>query len=52
MATCILYTLLLFAGVALVIATALKYARGTLSARWCISIPVYALCMGAMAYLL
>ena len=50
--TCILYTLMLLAGVALVCATAVKYARETLTARWCICIPVYTLCMGAMAYLL
>lgn len=52
MATCILYGLMLIVGLALCIAVALKYERGTLTARWLLSLPVYTLCMGAMAYLL
>lgn len=52
MATCILYGLMLIVGLALCIAVALKYERGTLTARWLLSLPVYTLCMGAMIYML
>ncbi len=50
--TIILYALMLLAGLALCVAVAWKYDQGTLTARWALSLPVYTLCMGAMAYLL
>ena len=50
--TLILCTLMLLYGVALCAAVAWKYDHGTLTTRWALSLPVYALCMGAMIYLL
>ena len=50
--TLILCTLMLLAGLALCAAVAWKYDHGTLTLRWAMSLPVYALCMGAMIYLL
>lgn len=50
--THILCALMLLAGVALCTAVAYKYNQGTLTTRWALSLPVYALCMCAMIYLL
>jgi len=50
--TLILCALMLLYGVALCVAVAYKYDQGTLSLRWALSLPVYALCMSAMIYLL
>ena len=50
--TLILCTLMLLYGVALCAAVAWKYDHGTLTLREAMSLPVYALCMGAMIYLL
>lgn len=52
MATFILFALMLIPGLWLVIETALKYERGTLSARWLLYLPVYTICMCAMVYVL
>ena len=48
----ILCTLMLLYGVALCAAVAWKHDHGTLTTRWALSLPVYALCMCAMIYLL
>lgn len=50
--TLILCTLMLLAGLALCAAVAYKYNQGTLTTRWVLSLLVYALCMGAMVYML
>lgn len=50
--TLILCTLMLLAGLLLCEAVAYKYVQGTLTTRWAMSLPVYALCMCAMIYLL
>lgn len=50
--TLILCILMLLYGVALCVAVAWKYDQGTLTTRWALSLPVYALCMCAMIYLL
>lgn len=48
----ILCILMLLAGLALCAAVAYKYTQGTLTTCWALSLPVYALCMCAMIYLL
>lgn len=48
----ILCTLMLLAGLALCTDVAYKYDHGMLTTRWVLSLLVYALCMGAMIYLL
>ena len=50
--TLILCILMLLAGLALCAAVAYKYDQGTLTLREAMSLPVYALCMCAMIYLL
>ena len=50
--TLILCTLMLLAGLALCAAVAYKYDQGTLTLREAMALPVYALCMCAMIYLL
>ena len=50
--TAILCALMLLAGLALCTAVAYKYDHGTLATRWALSLPVYALCMCAMIYML
>lgn len=47
-----LYGLMLLAGVALCVAVAVKDARGTLTARWLLALPVYTLCMCGLVYLI
>jgi len=48
----LILSLMLLYGVALCVTVAWKYDHGTLSLRWALSLPVYALCMCAMIYLL
>ena len=48
----ILCILMLLYGVALCAAVAWKYDHGTLTLREAMSLPIYALCMCAMIYLL
>ena len=50
--TLILCALMLLYGVALCAAVAWKYDHGTLTLREAMSLPVYALCMCAMIYVL
>lgn len=50
--TSVLYGLMLMAGVALCVAVAVKDARGTLTARWVLALPIYTLCMSAMVYMI
>ena len=47
-----LYGLMLLAGVALCAAVAVKDARGTLTVRWLLALPVYTLCMCGLVYLI
>ena len=47
-----LYGLMLLAGVALCVAVAVKDARGTLTARWVLALPVSTLCMCGLVYLI
>lgn len=48
----LLYELMMLAGVVLVVVNAIKYERGTLTARWFFSMAAYTLCMGAMIYMI
>ena len=50
--TLILCILMLLAGLTLCVAVAWKYDHGMLTTHWALSMPVYALCMCAMIYLL
>lgn len=48
----VLYFAMLMVGVALCVAVAAKDARGTLTARWVLALPIYTLCMSAMVYMI